>query len=63
MRFLCCDCDHRFTEEDANQTEEIVGEVHDSALQFIEYACPHCGSLDIEDLDNLESVRAMKGHA
>lgn len=61
MRFLCCD--HHFTEDEAKQTEEKVGELQDSALQFIDYACPNCGSIDIEDLDNLESVRAMKGHA
>jgi hypothetical protein len=51
IHFLCCQCDHRFAETAAIQTE---------VLGFVEYCCPACGSDDVEDEGNLLAVRAMK---
>lgn len=49
--FLCCACDHRFSESEAVQAE-VAG--------FVEYCCPMCGSDDVEDAENLEAIQAMK---
>lgn len=64
MRYVCLDCDASFSEAEAgDRVEETRAELEDPELQFIEFICPGCGSSDIEDEENLENIRALRGHA
>jgi hypothetical protein len=49
--FLCCHCEHRFPEAQALIRGTLIEEI----------CCPRCGSDDVEDLQNLEAVRTLKG--
>lgn len=50
--FICCKCEYHFPEAAALQTQVAGG--------FIEFCCPYCGSDDIEDAQNLETIQTMK---
>lgn len=68
MHFLCCNCNHRFSESEAVQVEthESMADMYDrpdSDVAFIEYCCPECGSDDVEDAVNLEEIQAVKRDA
>lgn len=52
--FVCCNCEYRFPEAAALQTQVTGG--------FIEFCCPYCGSDDIEDAVNLEAIRESKAN-
>jgi transcription initiation factor IIE alpha subunit len=53
--FVCCNCEARFPESAAVQNRVAGG--------FIEFCCPNCGSDDIEDAVNLETIQTVKSEA
>lgn len=53
--FVCCNCDLRFTEAASLQKVGASG--------VIEFCCPNCGSDDVEDAVNLDTIQKMKREA
>lgn len=52
--FVCCNCEHRFTETQA-ETTDVLG--------WVAYCCPNCGSDDVEDAKNLADIQESKARA
>jgi hypothetical protein len=44
-----------------DQARALVDPTFEDELVLIEVFCPNCGGDDLEDADNLEVVREMKG--
>jgi transcription initiation factor IIE alpha subunit len=53
--FVCCNCEARFPESAALQSTAPGG--------FVEFCCPNCGSDEIEDAVNLDTIQTMKREA
>jgi rubredoxin len=61
-RLVCCDCGHEFDEAEGEPIEETLSELQDSSFCFVECFCPNCGGDNLEDTENLQALREMKGH-